>query len=124
MRDGERKAGMFEDLLRDLGIGQNNSGVSCGDGSERPAGRAFIRQTRRQVLHCRPCNRPRRPIMSEWWPGRSWHFQSWRLVPPPRRGEVVRQVGEPCARERPNLACWSRSRPARSAARVRGKFRK
>ena len=29
---------MFEDLLRDLGIEQNNSGVSCGDG-ERATGR-------------------------------------------------------------------------------------
>ena len=53
----------------------------------------FIRRIPRPVVRYRRCVRRRPPITSGWSSGRAEAFQSWRLVPPPRRGEVVRQIG-------------------------------
>jgi aldehyde dehydrogenase (NAD+) len=84
---------MFEELLRNLGIGQSNSGVSCGDGDCA---------TGQSEIHSR------NPATGDVWPpvrtagaadfervlekARS-AFPRWRMVPAPRRGEVVRQIG-------------------------------
>ena len=85
---------MFEEVLRRLGIDDTNRGVSPLD-DRIPAGGA--------ILH------PLNPATGTPLPGvRSGSaeehdravdracetFRSWRSVPPPRRGEVVRQIGE------------------------------
>jgi aldehyde dehydrogenase (NAD+) len=89
----EDRAGMFEDLLRRLGIGELNQGVCCGDGldgsgdvriqSTNPASGRFLPH----VCTASPADYER--IVER----ASQAFRTWRLVPPPRRGEVVRQIG-------------------------------
>ena len=85
---------MLEELLRNLGIGQSNSGVSCGDGEDATGPMEF---------------RSRNPATGEVLPAvrcataadydrvverARAAFLKWRMVPAPRRGEVVRQIGE------------------------------
>ena len=84
---------MFEDLLRDLGIEQNNSGVSCGD-EERATGREQLRSTNPATGAALPAVQSASIADYERVVARARSaFQSWRIVPPPRRGEVVRQIG-------------------------------
>jgi aldehyde dehydrogenase (NAD+) len=84
---------MFEDLLRRLGIGEFNQGVCCGDGlngtgdvriqSTNPATGRFLPQV------CTASTADYERVVER----ASQAFRTWRLVPPPRRGEVVRQIG-------------------------------
>ncbi len=86
---------MFEDLLRDLGIGQSNSGVSCGGDEERATGREQLRSTNPATGIALPAVQSASIADYERVVARAhMAFQSWRLVPPPRRGEVVRQIGD------------------------------
>jgi aldehyde dehydrogenase (NAD+) len=89
----EDRAGMFEDLLRRLGIGELNQGVCCGDGldgsgdvriqSTNPASGRFLPHV------CTASTADYERVVER----ASQAFRTWRLVPPPRRGEVVRQIG-------------------------------
>ena len=93
---GQRKEGRecLEDLLRNLGIGQTNSGVSCGDG-EGATGHSEIHSTNPATGAALPGVRAASPADYERVVECARAaFPSWRMVPPPRRGEVVRQVGE------------------------------
>jgi aldehyde dehydrogenase (NAD+) len=84
---------MFEDLLRRLGIGEFNQGVCCGDGlngtgdvriqSTNPATGRFLPHV------CTASTADYERVVER----ASQAFRTWRLVPPPRRGEVVRQIG-------------------------------
>ena len=84
---------MFEDLLRRLGIGEINRGVDCGDGA-RGTGNVEIRSTNPATgqplppIHTASIADYERVVERA-----SQAFRSWRMVPPPRRGEVVRQIG-------------------------------
>jgi aldehyde dehydrogenase (NAD+) len=85
---------MFEGLLDGLGVRETNSGVCCGDGagatgevqihSTNPAtGEPLPRvQTASAADYDRVVAKAHRA------------FANWRMVPPPRRGEVVRQIGD------------------------------
>jgi aldehyde dehydrogenase (NAD+) len=85
---------MFEDLLRNLGIGQISSGVSCGDG-EGATGHSEIHSTNPATGDPLPAVRTASTADYERVVKRARAaFLSWRMVPPPRRGEVVREVGE------------------------------
>ena len=115
---------MTEDLLRRLGLAEVNSGA-CADswiedsgGSElvsinpatgEPLGRVVMATAKsydRVVDHAIEI------------------FATWHAVP--RRFGVSWSVGSgwPCASTRPTWACWSRSRPARSAPRARARSRR
>jgi aldehyde dehydrogenase (NAD+) len=84
---------MFEDLLRRLGIGETNSGVYCGDGLEC-GGNVEIHSTNPATGQPLPSVRTASVADYERVVTRAGHaFQSWRMIPPPRRGEVVRQIG-------------------------------
>jgi aldehyde dehydrogenase (NAD+) len=84
---------MFEDLLRRLGIGETNSGVCCGDGIEC-RGDAEIHSTNPATGQPLPSVRTASVADYERVVTRASHaFQSWRMIPPPGRGEVVRQIG-------------------------------
>jgi aldehyde dehydrogenase (NAD+) len=84
---------MFEDLLRRLGIGETNSGVYCGDGLEC-GGNVEIHSTNPATGQPLPSVRTASVADYERVVTRaSQVFQSWRMIPPPRRGEVVRQIG-------------------------------
>jgi aldehyde dehydrogenase (NAD+) len=84
---------MFEDLLRRLGIGETNSGVYCGDGLEC-GGNVEIHSTNPATGQPLPSVRTASVADYERVVTRAGHaFQNWRMIPPPRRGEVVRQIG-------------------------------
>jgi aldehyde dehydrogenase (NAD+) len=85
---------MFEDLLKQLGIEQTNSGVSCGDG-RGATGRAVIQSRNPATGDLLPAVLSASPEDYERTVERARAaFLSWRMVPAPRRGEIVRQVGE------------------------------
>jgi len=50
-------------------------------------------------------------------------FLAWRLVPSPKRGELVRLLGEELRASRP-WAGWCPSRPARSSPKASAKSRR
>jgi aldehyde dehydrogenase (NAD+) len=84
---------MFEDLLRRLGIGELNRGAYCGDSVEN-TGNVEIHSTNPAT------GQPLPPVCTASLADydrvverASKAFQTWRTVPPPRRGEVVRQIG-------------------------------
>jgi len=84
---------MFEELLRGLGIGEINSGVYCGDGASC-TGDVEIRSTNPATGRALPSVRTASIADYERVVERaSRAFQTWRMVPPPQRGEIVRQIG-------------------------------
>jgi aldehyde dehydrogenase (NAD+) len=85
---------MFEDLLRRLGIGEFNRGVCCGDGLDG-TGDVAIQSSNPATGHRLPLVCTASVADYERVVERaSRAFRTWRMVPPPRRGEVVRQIGE------------------------------
>ena len=101
---------MLEDLLRNLGIGQTNSGVSCGDG-EGATGHSEMHSTNPATGAALPGVRAASPADYERVVRGRPAFPTWRMVPPPRRGEVIRQIGEALRAEkgRPGAAGHSRN---------------
>ncbi len=51
-------------------------------------------------------------------------FASWRMMPAPKRGEIVREIGDELRATRPTWARWSRSRWARSSPKAWAKCRR
>ena len=120
----ERHDAMFEDLLRRLGIGETNSGVYCGDGVESDGG-AAIQSTNPATGQPLPAVRMASVADYERVVTRANQaFQSWHIIPPPRRGEVVRQIGLALRAERPISVSWSPLRPVRSGPKARVRSRK
>jgi aldehyde dehydrogenase (NAD+) len=84
---------MFEDLLRRLGISEMNRGVCCGDAIEGD-GDVEIHSTNPATGEPLPSVRTASVADYERVVTQANRaFQSWRMIPPPRRGEVVRQIG-------------------------------
>jgi aldehyde dehydrogenase (NAD+) len=85
---------MFEAAMRRLGIGAITSGVSCGDGLEA-SGQALLQSTNPATGE--PLPRVRTASVADYErviERAIAAFRAWRMLPPPRRGEVVRQIGE------------------------------
>ncbi|MBX6313381.1 MAG: aldehyde dehydrogenase family protein [Isosphaeraceae bacterium] len=84
---------MFESVLETLGIRAVNSGVCRGDWIEAPGGEeieALNPATGRPIARVRLASAANYDTVAE----RACEaFRSWRMVPPPQRGEVVRQIG-------------------------------
>jgi aldehyde dehydrogenase (NAD+) len=84
---------MFEDLLRRMGIGEFNHGVCCGDGVEG-TGDVEIQSTNPATgLPLPPVRTASTADYERVVERASQAFRTWRMVPAPRRGEVVRQIG-------------------------------
>jgi aldehyde dehydrogenase (NAD+) len=84
---------MFDDLLHRLGIGEVNGGVSLSDAAGS-AGGAEIRSTNPATGEVLPAVRGASVDDYDRVVNRACEaFRTWRMVPPPRRGEVVRQIG-------------------------------
>jgi len=84
---------MFEALLRRLRIGEMNSGVGGGDRLEA-TGDIEIHSTNPATGEALPPVRTASTADYERVVARAGEaFQSWRMVPPPGRGDVVRQIG-------------------------------
>jgi aldehyde dehydrogenase (NAD+) len=92
-REGKGWLLMFEELLRDLRIEKTNSGVACGDG-QGATGLSEIHSINPATGESLPAIRTASGADFERVVVRARiAFLSWRLVPPPRRGEIVRQIG-------------------------------
>ena len=84
---------MFEEVLERLGIQPVNSGVYAGGWVERPGGEEFVSlnpatgQPLARVIGANTTSYEQAVASS------SSAFKSWQLVPPPQRGEIVRQIG-------------------------------
>jgi aldehyde dehydrogenase (NAD+) len=84
---------MFDDLLGRLGIAEVNSGVSTGDGHDVASG-ARMQSINPATAEPLPAVRAASLADYERVVRRAAEaFVSWRAVPAPRRGEVVRQIG-------------------------------
>ena len=84
---------MFDELLRNLGIEQSNSGVSCGDG-EAATGRTEIHSRNPATGDVLPAVRTASSADFERVLEKArGTYSRWQMVPAPRRGEVVRQIG-------------------------------
>ncbi len=84
---------MFEDLLVRLGIQDKNSGVYARQWIENPSGDELISlnpATGQPLARVIAAGKPdcQRAILEA-----EAAFTKWRLVPPPQRGEIVRQIG-------------------------------
>src|SRR5262245_22644085 len=84
---------MFEAVLRRLRIGEINSGVCCGDRLSA-TGEREIRSTNPATGDALPLVRAASAADYERVMARAGEaFRKWRMVPPPARGDVVRQIG-------------------------------
>jgi aldehyde dehydrogenase (NAD+) len=84
---------MYDNLLDRLAIGELNSGVSCGDAVVANGG-ALIHSTNPATGQPLPAVRMASAADYDRVVNQAVAaFRSWRLVPAPRRGEVVRQIG-------------------------------
>src|SRR5436190_17856201 len=81
-------------LLSRLGIREVNSGVFAGEFLSQPGGAEIVSKnpaTGETIARVRTASRAdyeRAAATAQK------SFESWRLVPPPRRGEVVRLIGD------------------------------
>src|SRR5262245_28612406 len=94
---------MFEDVLQRLGLGAVNSGA-CGAGwVEAPGGPELVSVN---PATGRPIARVVSAAAGDYdrvVDDARRAFQGWRSVPPPARGEVVRQVGEALRQRKADL---------------------
>src|SRR3954452_4995306 len=85
---------MFEDLLERLGLGAVNSGACHAHRIERPEGEELASvnpATGEPIARVLTASAADYDAIVD---RAGEAFRAWRLVPPPRRGEVVRQLGE------------------------------
>ena len=94
---------MFDDVLVRLGVKQSNSGVYAGRWIEQPGGEEFA--------SVNPANG--NPIARVVGASKASYeatiessrqaFAKWRLIPPPQRGEIVRQIGNALRAQKSDL---------------------
>jgi aldehyde dehydrogenase (NAD+) len=93
----------MKDCLRELGIEDVNSGVFADEWVERPTGGELVSvnpttgEPIAAVLQAGDADYDRVAAAA------TRAFESWRLLPAPRRGEIVRQLGEELRRHRAAL---------------------
>ncbi|CAN5712657.1 aldehyde dehydrogenase family protein [soil metagenome] len=90
----EDRSPMFQDLLDRLGIRADNSGVSFGPWVDRPGGEelvSFNPSTGEPIATIRTASAEDYDLVID---RALVAFKKWRMVPPPRRGEVVRRIGQ------------------------------
>jgi aldehyde dehydrogenase (NAD+) len=84
---------MFEDVFERLGIGAADPGATPGPGAV-PADGPVIRSTNPATGEPLPAVRAATVAEYDRIVDRAGAaFRTWRMVPPPRRGEVIRQIG-------------------------------
>src|SRR5438552_12238305 len=84
---------MFDDLFRRLGIEAVNRGVSL-EGESGSASGPVVRSTNPATGQPLPAVRSATVAEYDRIVDRACAaFRTWRMVPPPQRGEVVRQIG-------------------------------
>ncbi len=114
----------ISDLLARLGLSEVNSGVCGKTWLPAPSGGELISRnpaTGETIATVRMASvEEYEQVAAET----AAVFASWRLLPAPKRGEIVRQIGERCAPARTTWVRWSRSRWARFWRKARAKCRR
>jgi len=93
----------FSDVLSRLGIREVNSGVFAGEFVSQPGGTeisSFNPATGEVIARVRTASRTDYDRAMDV---AQKSFDSWRLLPPPRRGEVVRLIGDALRRHKEDL---------------------
>ncbi len=94
---------MFDDLLKRLGIREVNSGVGYGEWSPEPGGAELVSlnpSTGEPLAKVQTASRGDYDQLVE---RAQEAFKSWRMTPPPQRGEVVRQLGQALRKKKDDL---------------------
>jgi aldehyde dehydrogenase (NAD+) len=94
---------MFEALLEKLGIRAVNSGVAAGDWIAQPGGEELVSvnpATGEPIARVVGASKADYEVVLA---RAEATFREWRMVPPPRRGEVVRQIGDALRAAKPEL---------------------
>src|SRR6185295_7423401 len=97
------KSTLFADVLARLGIREVNSGVFAGEFVSQPGGAEIgsvnpaTGETIARVRSAARADYDRAVAVAQK------SFESWRLLPPPRRGEVVRLIGNALRRHKEDL---------------------
>jgi aldehyde dehydrogenase (NAD+) len=94
---------MFEDVLQRLGLFERNSGVRGKAWIERPGGAEIVSINpstgqRLGTVYAASVNDYNRVVDES-----RATFKGWRQVPPPARGEVVRQIGDALRKKKKDL---------------------
>src|SRR4051812_10023844 len=84
---------MFDDLLERLGLSPLNSGVYAAGWADSPSGGELVSFNPASEESLAAVRCASREDYEGVIAAAEQTFRSWRLVPPPQRGEVVRQLG-------------------------------
>ena len=94
---------MFEVALKRLGLGESQSGVFAGEWIERPGGEEIVSlnpATGQPLGRVTGASRADYERAAE---AALAAFRTWRLLPAPKRGEIVRELGEELRKHRDDL---------------------
>ena len=94
---------MSDGLLERLGLGRNNSGVFAGEWIERPGGDELVSinpATEQPIAAVHTASADDYVVVVE---RAEAAFRTWRAWPAPKRGEVVRRLGEELRRHKKDL---------------------
>ena len=85
---------MHESLLKRLGIGETNSGVYAGSWFQRPGGETIASTNPATGEQTATVVTASRTAYDDCVARAQQVFGTWRIMPPPQRGEIVRQLGQ------------------------------
>src|SRR5436853_4799503 len=85
---------IMHDVLTRLGLWRSNSGASYGEWIDAPGGGELISHNPADGLELGRVQMAAEEDYDEvlWQADRT--FERWRLLPAPKRGEIVREIGE------------------------------
>ena len=84
----------MHEFVKELGIESINSGVSYGDWAEKPKGPELASYSPidgKEIARVRTASEADYDLVVEKAENA---FKSWRLLPAPKRGEIVREIGD------------------------------
>ena len=84
----------MRDFVLELGIGEINSGAAYGDWIDKPKGPELVSYSPidgKEIARVRTASETDYEFIVE---KAQTAFRSWRLMPAPKRGEIVREIGE------------------------------
>ncbi|MCP4582522.1 MAG: aldehyde dehydrogenase family protein [candidate division Zixibacteria bacterium] len=93
----------MQDFLKELGIKEVNSGAYAGGWIENPGGKELVSISPATGEKIATVVQADEKDFENILNNSAEAFKSWRMVPAPKRGEVVRQIGEELRRHKKNL---------------------
>jgi len=93
----------MQDFLKELGIKEVNSGAFAGGWLKNPSGKELVSINPATGKKIASVVQADENDFDKILDVSAESFKSWRMVPAPKRGEVVRQIGEELRRHKKNL---------------------